>query len=133
MLLNQLYGYFCRKLEYLETVNVNKNKLDDYLTTQNVYSLIEINDDVFTLLIESDKLNHKLIKDFNITIQKSVRKEKFKTINSNIAIAAAVTAYARLYLIKYKTIPGNVCLYTDTDSAFLVLKNLYLVIYYLKN
>jgi len=38
---------------------------------------------------------------------------------SNIALAAAITAYGRIQIHKYKTIPGNTCYYSDTDSVFL--------------
>jgi len=35
---------------------------------------------------------------------------------SNVALAAAVSAYARIHMIYYKLLPGTV--YTDTDSIF---------------
>lgn len=39
-----------------------------------------------------------------------------KIVMSNVAVAAAVTAYARIHMIYYKLLPGTV--YTDTDSIF---------------
>jgi hypothetical protein len=39
-----------------------------------------------------------------------------KIVMSNVAIAAAVTAYARIHMIYFKLLPGTV--YTDTDSIF---------------
>jgi hypothetical protein len=39
-----------------------------------------------------------------------------RIVLSNGAIAAAVTAYARIHMIYYKLLPGTV--YTDTDSIF---------------
>ena len=42
---------------------------------------------------------------------------KFKpVIQSNVAIAAAVTSYARIHMIQYKN--SDNCFYTDTDSIF---------------
>lgn len=38
-------------------------------------------------------------------------------LNINVAIAAAITSYARIEINKYKHIPGITCLYSDTDSA----------------
>jgi hypothetical protein len=40
-------------------------------------------------------------------------------VKANIAIASAVTAYARIEMMKYKTIPGIIIYYTDTDSIFI--------------
>ena len=37
----------------------------------------------------------------------------------NIAVAAAITAYARCEIDKYKRIPGNDCYYSDTDCVHL--------------
>ncbi len=37
-------------------------------------------------------------------------------VKSNVAIAAAVTSYARIHIYKYKMLAG--CHYTDTDSIF---------------
>lgn len=38
---------------------------------------------------------------------------------ASVAIASAITAYARLAIYKYKNIPDNPCHYTDTDSVVL--------------
>lgn len=42
-----------------------------------------------------------------------------RSVKSNVAIAAAVTGYAQIEMIKYKTIPGISVYYTDTDSIFI--------------
>lgn len=42
-----------------------------------------------------------------------------KIVKSNVAISAAVTAYARIERMKYKTLDGYTIYYSDTDSAFL--------------
>jgi hypothetical protein len=36
--------------------------------------------------------------------------------NINVAVAAAVTAYARLHINRFKNLPGVEVYYTDTDS-----------------
>jgi hypothetical protein len=43
-------------------------------------------------------------------------KNSNRIVMSNVAIAAAITAYARIHMIYYKLLPGTV--YTDTDSIF---------------
>lgn len=45
--------------------------------------------------------------------------EKYIDVDSSPAIAAAVTAYARITMNPLKFIPGNQYYYGDTDSAFL--------------
>jgi hypothetical protein len=42
-----------------------------------------------------------------------------RKIKSNVAIASAVTAYAQMEMIKYKTLPGINVYYSDTDSLFI--------------
>jgi hypothetical protein len=49
-------------------------------------------------------------------ICESAIKSSNRIVKSNVAIAAAVTAYARIHMIYYKLLPGTV--YTDTDSIF---------------
>jgi hypothetical protein len=38
---------------------------------------------------------------------------------SNVAIAAAITAYSIIIIAPYKRIGGNECFYSDTDSVFI--------------
>ena len=42
-----------------------------------------------------------------------------KHVKSNVAISAAVTAYARIERIKFKINPTYKIFYTDTDSIFI--------------
>jgi len=44
---------------------------------------------------------------------------KVRGVSSSVAIAAAITAYAQINMMKFKNIPGNKCLYSDTDSVLL--------------
>jgi len=47
---------------------------------------------------------------------KVLLKSSNRIVLSNVAVAAAVTSYARIHMIYYKLLPGTV--YTDTDSIF---------------
>jgi hypothetical protein len=49
----------------------------------------------------------------------AIKKQQERAV-FNVAIAAAVTAYSRILIDPFKRIPGNPCLYSDTDSVFLV-------------
>jgi hypothetical protein len=42
-----------------------------------------------------------------------------ETHNVNVGIAAAITAYARIHMSKFKNNPNFNLFYTDTDSAYL--------------
>jgi len=43
-------------------------------------------------------------------------------VPSSVQISAAISAYARIAINKFKNIPGNPCIYTDTDSVVLPYK-----------
>jgi hypothetical protein len=118
MHLNQLYGYFGRKLDLIETININNKDLPIYVATRIIKSMIEINDEITTLLLHSN-INNDLISELNSTFDLNI-KNVFKKVKSNVAIASAVTSYARIVMIPYKLNPGTV--YTDTDSIFSEVK-----------
>lgn len=112
--LNGLYGYFGRKQDLIETVNVNNESIPNYLSTRIVKELLKINDYYSTLLLSAN-INHKVLKMLNMACESNIQKSN-RMVMSNVAIAAAVTAYARIHMIYYKLLPGTV--YTDTDSIF---------------
>jgi DNA polymerase type B, organellar and viral len=112
--LNGLYGYFGRRQDLIETVNVSNNNLHNYFTTRIVKELLKINDKYSTLLLSAN-INHKVLRNLNMICESNIKPSN-KIVMSNVAIAAAVTAYARIHMIYYKLLPGTV--YTDTDSIF---------------
>jgi len=66
----------------------------------------------------------KLINDFNSNnpqIKSLAGITKVRGVSSSVPIAAAITAYAQISMIKFKNIPvpDNKCLYSDTDSVLL--------------
>lgn len=113
-LLNNLYGYFGRKQINIITQNVKKDNLEPILLTRVVKSIMNITKDYSTVLSYSN-INYKLLSQLNNELTSNI--ENFHTpIKSNVAIAAAVTAYARIIMIPFKIDPNT--LYTDTDSSF---------------
>jgi hypothetical protein len=103
MHLNTLYGYFGRSLNLLETIIVKNNKLNDFTLNHKIKNLYQINDDYSCVLTN---------KDFNVN----------NFIKSKVAIASAVTAYARIEMLKIKVycLKNNIKLfYSDTDSIFI--------------
>lgn len=100
MHLNQLYAYFGRKLETLETVNRDPNDLDFNITTRIVKSRIDIDKDNITLLLQNN-LNYDIIKELKGRFDLDIKKNYTK-VKSNVGIASAVTAYARIHMLKFK-------------------------------
>jgi len=111
--LNNLYGYFGRKQVGLTTLNVNNNELNKILLTRVVKSLTPINDNYTTVLTYSN-INYLMLEKLNNQFH-SIGSNKHY-IMSNVAIASAVTAYARIVMIPLKL--DSDTLYTDTDSIF---------------
>jgi hypothetical protein len=83
----------------IETITIDNKDLIKYLTTRLIKNIIPINKDTSTLLLYThvtldtlDNLNTSL--DVNLNNIKSI-------IKSNVAIAAAITAYARFNIIPF--------------------------------
>jgi hypothetical protein len=103
-----------RRQELIRTVNVRKEELYKYAISSIIHSIISITDDIYVLLI-SDNLNTGILNNLNVRLN-SEYKSYPSTVKSNVAIASAVTAYARIHMIPFKL--NTDCYYTDTDSAF---------------
>ena len=111
--LNNLYGYFGRKQINLMTENIKNKDLDNAILNRIVKSVTKINDNYSTILSYTN-INHYLLEQLNNEFH--FIKDFTNPIMSNVALAAAVTAYARIIMIPYKISPYT--LYSDTDSAF---------------
>ena len=57
--LNGLYGYFGRRQDLIETVNVSNNNLPIYFATRIIKDILKINNDYSTLLLSAN-INHKV-------------------------------------------------------------------------
>jgi hypothetical protein len=112
MHLNQFYGYFGRTLELIETLNVYTKDLKTYITARVIKTIININEKVSTILTKVN-ININIITELNSELDIKLN-TGFKPVKSNVAIAAAVTSYARIHMNPYKLLPGTA--YTDTDS-----------------
>jgi hypothetical protein len=112
MHLNQLYGLFGRSLQLVETKNIYMEDLPKYLASKTVKSWIEINDEIGVVLLHNN-INKNVLKSLNIELNTNLSSD-YQFVKSNVALAAAVTAYARIHMRKYK-LNYNI-LYTDTDS-----------------
>lgn len=91
MHLNQLYGYFGRKQELIETRNIKRDELTEFLSNYPVLSIIEINDEIITILM-SCNLDFDIINTLNMDYSVNIS-SNFRKVKSNVALAAAVTSY----------------------------------------
>jgi len=114
MHLNQLYGVFGRKQETLETINIYNKDLIKYLTTRIVKAVIHINEDISTILMLSN-INSDILNELNSSLDTNLYNHRSE-VKSNVALAAAVSAYGRIHMIDY--ILNNEVAYIDTDSVF---------------
>jgi DNA polymerase type B, organellar and viral len=114
LLLNNLYGYFGRKQINIQTQNIKNENLEGILLSRIVKSIAPINDN-YTTILSYTNINYDLLKKLNNELHSNI--SNFSSpIKSNVALAAAVTAYARIVMIPFKIDPRT--LYTDTDSIF---------------
>lgn len=115
MHLNQLYGYFGRKQDLIETINIHNKDLIKYVSTRIIKNIIEINSEISTILVVNN-INQDIVDKLNSCLEINLSNKFSNQVKSNVAIAAAVTSYARIHMIKYKL--NNSIYYTDTDSVF---------------
>jgi hypothetical protein len=114
MQLNQLYGIFGRKHDLLETRNIYIEELEDFISTRVIKSIVPINDKIVTLLMHTNVKNDLILElnsELDITLS-----NKYSLVKANVAIASAVTSYARIHMMPFKV--ADNCVYTDTDSVF---------------
>lgn len=103
-----------RKQDLIRTVNVGKSELYKYAATSIIRNIISVTDDIYILLI-SDNLNINIFKELNIRLNSDFKSFQ-SSVLSNVAIASAVTAYARILMIPFKL--NTDCYYTDTETIF---------------
>ena len=114
MHLNQLYGVFGTKHDLLETRNIYIEDLDEFICTIVIKSIIPINDRVITLLMHK-KIKDELILELNSELEIGLNNHYY-LVKANVAIASAVTSYARIHMIFFKI----------GDLAFIVIQIQYL-------
>jgi hypothetical protein len=117
MQLNQLYGILGRRKDLIQTLNVLTKDLSLYLISKVVKSVININDNISTILIHNN-VETDILKKLNAYFESNFTSANVE-VKSNVAIAAAVTGYARIHMIKIKVLCSELgikILYSDTDS-----------------
>jgi DNA polymerase type B, organellar and viral len=118
--LNVLYGYFGRDRNKIITKVCTREECDNLIDKYEIRSVEKMVDGLWLLLLEENKLN---LKGMGICGNTPTDTELNlhnldNAIKSNVAISAAVTAYGRILMNKYKTLLGYEIYYTDTESIF---------------
>nr|YP_009493085.1 DNA polymerase [Ganoderma tsugae]AWJ63880.1 DNA polymerase [Ganoderma tsugae] len=112
LLLNSLYGVFGRRQEQLKTITIPSDMEAAYLTAFPSATILNINDDLSTILFD-DKPNYQALDQMKAVFHD---KSPFKrSVKANVAIASAITSYSRIHMNRIKQLPYVI--YTDTDSA----------------
>jgi hypothetical protein len=118
LLLNGLYGYFGRKPVNDLVQCVHKDELDDIMRTFGIRQFIELENSQYVIIIRDLFPSSELMKQFRAQIS---QKDLFQSLDlpktiSNVAIASAVTAYARIHLYSFIEKLEGELYYVDTDS-----------------
>jgi hypothetical protein len=102
----------------LETINIQSKELPYYLCNYVLKNILEVNDEISIILI-SRGIN--LDVESNIILDEAFEcigtiplTSNTRPVLSNVAIASAVTSYARIHMMPVK---DKNCCYTDTDSV----------------
>ena len=110
LLLNSLYGRFGMDDLFTYSEIINKK---DYPKFEKLPGWIDSLQDIIDL-----SKNYLVQLKNPLVEQKTNLDNAFETHNINIAIASAVTAYARIHMSQFKNNPNLPNLYyTDTDSV----------------
>nr|YP_009059706.1 DNA polymerase family B [Parasitella parasitica]AIO05756.1 DNA polymerase family B [Parasitella parasitica] len=116
LMLNSIYGYLGRNTETLKTEILDRTEVVNVYSNYFIYNHISLENN--KVLIVRD-----LQPSRELQSALSIENLKFNTENikkyNNIAIASAITSYARIAMVPVKTDVNNPPLYTDTDSIFL--------------
>jgi DNA polymerase type B, organellar and viral len=111
LLLNSLYGRFGMNDSFSEISIMDQKSYQKFENNhaQDIISWLGLDDKV---LVE----HRNKSKDINTLLDSG---KGYETHNTNIAIAAAITAYARIVMSQFKNNPDLILYYSDTDSVFI--------------
>uniref|UniRef100_A0A896YUU9 DNA polymerase n=1 Tax=Coniophora puteana TaxID=80637 RepID=A0A896YUU9_9AGAM len=105
LLLNSLYGRFGMQPSFHSNAFFTFDELQETIKNHEINNVMEISENIFFVsYISAD------IEDLDASLPKSK--------NISVSIASAVTAYARIYMSKFKNNEDFNLFYTDTDSIF---------------
>jgi hypothetical protein len=104
--LNSLYGKFGMRDDFDQIKIIDQLELDKLLN-ENKYLIKDIINLDTNFLVQLNNQDKVIPDEFNT-----------KDFNINVAIASAITSYARDYMSQFKNNPNLKLFYTDTDSIY---------------
>jgi hypothetical protein len=110
LLSNSLYGRFGMIDEFPDiAVFKDKNSFNEFMNNPNleVSETIELGDKLLVQYSSDDKN------------QQTMLYGNLETHNTSIAIASAITGYARIHMSYFKNNPDYILYYSDTDSVYI--------------
>lgn len=111
LILNSLYGRFGMDDNFVFSEIMNKK---DYESFENVNNSKE------SILDVIDLQDNYLVQIKNPKVELNTQLDNGGEIhNINVAVASAISAYARIQLTQFKNNPNYILYYTDTDSAYI--------------
>ena len=123
-LLNNLLGRFGLDIDKSKTELMSEDKFNEVIETKDVLGLNKLGDKL--LVNYKNKVNKEICDELNVDFKNTVfnniknKQESENTFNDvSIAIASAVTSYARIHITKIKldiVNKGDKIYYSDTDS-----------------
>nr|YP_010691071.1 DNA polymerase family B [Phellinus igniarius]WBU93172.1 DNA polymerase family B [Phellinus igniarius] len=99
LLSNSLFGKFSMFRDLINYAVVEKNSVDKFISNIG-----------FENLVNKVNIGNKCLVSYKLQFQDD--------LNINIAIGAAVTANARIFMTQFKNNPDYILYYSDTDSGF---------------
>jgi hypothetical protein len=112
LLLNSLYGKFGMKVEMNR---IDMFDIDNKKDKKNLSDLIDLYTESIKDIIQIDN-TFVIIRDSLPSLRYDEGEDLYHGIDVNIAIASAVTAYARIYMSQFKNNNNFNLYYSDTDS-----------------
>lgn len=112
LLLNSLYGRFGMIDSFSDiTIFDTENLFNKWFSVNNesVNGIMKLGDKVLVQYRSEDKDQHTMLYS------------NLETHNISIGIAAAITAYARIFMSQFKNNPNFNLYYSDTDSAYILI------------
>jgi len=114
-MLNNLYGIFGRSLQGFKPYIIQKKDAGPLITLLKSKALTNINDN-YSLILTDDSTQAKNLAKLDCQVLSVGSKSNISHTRANVAIAAAITSYARIHMMELK-LNYDVC-YSDTDSVF---------------
>lgn len=114
-MLNNLYGIFGRALVGLKPLIISSQDVSGFITMLSSKALTHINDSYSMILTDESTQTNNLSKLDSKLFIEGISSRNIPP-RANVAIAAAVTSYARIHMMDLK-LNYDVC-YSDTDSIF---------------